>query len=90
MCFPQDVNLAIKDFTNRALKWNREVFGNIFHKKKRSLARLNGNQKSLSFRLCAALLDLERNLTCQYQNILRLEEDFWALKSRIQWSNLGD
>lgn len=80
LCFPHDVNLEIKDFMNRALKRNREVFGNIFHKKKHLLACLNGIQKSLSFRPCAALLDLERDLTCQYQNILILEEEFWALK----------
>jgi hypothetical protein len=88
--FPHDVNLAIKDFTIRASRLNREVFGNIFHKKRRLLARLNGIQKSLSFRPCVVLLDLEKDLTCQYQNILHLEEEFWALKSKLQWSTLGD
>uniref|UniRef100_A0A2N9FQ21 Reverse transcriptase domain-containing protein n=1 Tax=Fagus sylvatica TaxID=28930 RepID=A0A2N9FQ21_FAGSY len=89
-CFPHNVNLAIKDFSNRARLWNREVFGNIFHKKKRLLARLNGIQRSLSHRPCAALLDLEKDLSYKYQNILRLEEEFWALKSRLHWSTLGD
>ena len=33
---------------------------------------------------------MERSLTAQYQNILFMEEEFWALKSRLQWSFLGD
>ena len=88
--FPQNVPLAIHDFTNRVTTWNRQVFGNIFHRKRRLLARLNGIQKALSFRPCLALLELEKELTLQYQNILHLEEEFWSLKSWLQWTNLGD
>ncbi|GMY14460.1 hypothetical protein FCV25MIE_09699 [Fagus crenata] len=58
--FPQNVPLAIHDFTNRVTTWNRQVFGNIFHRKRRLLARLNGIQKALSFRPCLALLELEK------------------------------
>jgi exonuclease III len=88
--FPQNVPLAIHDFTNRVTIWNKQVFGNIFHRKKRLLARLNGIQKSLSIRPCPVLSNLETELTLQYQNILHLEEEYWSLKSRLQWTNLGD
>ena len=88
--FPQNVPLAIHDFTNRVTIWNKQVFGNIFHQKKRLLAHLNGIQKSLSIRPCPALSNLEKDLTLQYQNILHLEEEYWSLKSRLQWTNLGD
>ena len=81
--FPQNVPLAIRDFTTRVTIWNRQVFGNIFHRKKRLLACLNRIQKSMSFCPCSALLDLEKELTLQYQNILHLEEEFWSLKSRL-------
>lgn len=33
---------AIAKFTVKAKKWNKEVFGNIFAKKKRLMARLIG------------------------------------------------
>uniref|UniRef100_A0A2N9EFE1 Reverse transcriptase domain-containing protein n=1 Tax=Fagus sylvatica TaxID=28930 RepID=A0A2N9EFE1_FAGSY len=88
--FPQNVPLAIHDFTNRVTIWNKQVFGNIFHRKKRLLARLNGIQKSLSIRPCPALSNLETDLTLQHQNILHLEGEYWSLKSRLQWTNLGD
>ena len=39
---------AILDFVNRARKWNVDVFGNLFTKKKRLLARLHGTQKALA------------------------------------------
>jgi ribonuclease HI len=89
-CFPNDVILAIKDFTARVTTWNREVFGNIFFKKKRLLARPSGIQRSIALNPCSTLLDLEKSLTDQFQQILFLEEEFWALKSRLQWSNFGD
>lgn len=33
---------AISRFTDKAKVWNRDVFGNLFHRKKRVLARLRG------------------------------------------------
>jgi hypothetical protein len=33
---------------------------------------------------------LEKSLREQYLNILNLEEDFWALKSRVGWVVEGD
>ena len=70
--------------------WNREIFGNHFHKKLRLVARLTGIQKSLAFRPCIDLMDVESTLTSQYHNILLLKEEFWALKSRLHWATLGD
>ena len=48
--WPEGANLkvATTDFIRKAKKWNFEVFGNIFAKKKRVLARLNGTQKALA------------------------------------------
>ncbi len=33
---------------------------------------------------------MDADLSFQYQNLLHQEEDFWALKSRLQWANFGD
>ena len=38
---------AIAKFTERVMVWNKEVFGNIFQRKKQVLARLRGIQKAL-------------------------------------------
>ena len=39
---------ATANFTKKVRKWNYEVFGNLFARKKRVLARLNGVQKELA------------------------------------------
>ena len=33
---------------------------------------------------------LERSLRMEYVNILKLKENFWALKSRVSWVVKGD
>ena len=47
------------EFVNRAKKWNVDVFGNLFAKKKRLLARLHGAQKALANNPNEFLLELE-------------------------------
>ena len=58
-CFPNNVPLAIKDFSSKATLWNHHCFGNLFHHKKRLLARLNGLQKAISLHPTEALLRLD-------------------------------
>ena len=38
---------AISNFKTKAQRWNREVFGNVFLRKKKILARLLGAQRAL-------------------------------------------
>lgn len=71
-----DISRALLDFTKHVKVWNQ-----IFHKKKRLLARLNGIQKALCHGLNHSLQTLEKKLLYDYHNILHLEEEFWALKS---------
>ena len=47
------------EFVNRAKKGNVDVFGNLFAKKKRLLARLHGAQKALANNPNEFLLELE-------------------------------
>lgn len=81
---------AIMDFVGRARRWNTEVFGNVFAKKRRVLARLNGIQKALANKPNEFLLGLENQLILEYSFILLQEEEFWALKSRINTAAFGD
>ena len=51
---------AILNFVNRARKWNVNVLGNLFTKKKHLLARLHGTQKALANNPNEFLLELEQ------------------------------
>ena len=77
-------------FTALVSAWNKLVFGNIFQRKKRVLARMSGVQGALASNPSDSLSRLEKSLREQYLNILNLEEDFWALKSRVGWVVDGD
>jgi len=86
-----NINLhsAIRNFTDRAKQWNRSVFGNLFARKKKVLARLNGAQKALSNGPNNFLIQLERSLIEEYNSIMQ-QEEYWALKSRLNWVAYGD
>ena len=80
----------MEDFTHRVKSWNAKNFRNIFHRKKRLLAQFNDIQKSLYHNQSTFLECLEKDLETKYQHILWLKEEFWALKSRIEWMLLGN
>lgn len=82
--------LALNNFTVLVKQWNMNEFGNIFARKKRLLARINGTQKALSNGPNHFLIQLEKGLIAEYNLILRQEEEFWALKSRVNWAINGD
>ena len=81
---------AILDFVVRARRWNTEVVGNLFARKRRVLARLNGAQKALANHPNEFLLELENQLISEYSLILLQDEEFWVLKSRLNVANFGD
>ena len=68
----QQVNLAdaISVFVSKAKDWNREIFGNVFAKKERLMARLVGIQKAMANRSCTFLINLQNQLSDEYNNIL--------------------
>ena len=68
---------------DNAKQWNRSVFGNIFARKKRVLARINGAQKALSNGPSHFLIQLEKSLIDEYNLIMQQEEEYWALKSHL-------
>ena len=77
-------------FVDRVKKWNVEVFGNLFAKKRRVLARLKGTQKAIAENPNDFLLNLENKLLSKYSLILVQEEEYWALKSRLNAASFGD
>nr|XP_016455892.1 PREDICTED: uncharacterized protein LOC107779905 [Nicotiana tabacum] len=71
-------------------KWNRETFGNIFYQKRRIIARISRIHRSPNYQFSNYMLHIEINLTTELNLILKNEEDFWKLKSKINWLNEGD
>lgn len=75
---------VMASFKNNAQKWNSTCFGNIFANKRKIIARIEGLQKMNLIHKKTFHHNLETNLIFDYNNILRQEEDFWKLKSRVQ------
>lgn len=77
-------------FSKEAALWNRNHFGNIFHKKKRIMARLYGAQKAMANNPRPFLVNLESQLQKDIEVVLDQERDLWMLKSRMNWMIQGD
>ncbi|XP_028113017.1 uncharacterized protein LOC114311151 [Camellia sinensis] len=72
------------EFTRRVTEWNKEVFGNIFKRKRHLLARIEGIQKTLANNFSHNLHVLEQELLKQYNVTLLQEETLWFQKSRAK------
>lgn len=81
---------AVTSFPTKAKEWNKEHFGNLFLRKRRIGARLKGIQSALANRPNRFLINLERELRSDYAEVLRIEEEFWTMKSRMSWVIDGD
>lgn len=84
------VNTALNDFSIVVKKWNSNVFGNAFYKKKRLIAKIECVLKRLISGAALNLFNLERNLQKDLDEILKQEEIIWFQKSRQKWITLGD
>lgn len=74
---------ALPCFTANTSDWSKKKnFGDIFLKKK-ILAYLEGIQNFSNFPHSPFLRHIECNLRKDFNDILKLEEDYWKLRSRI-------
>lgn len=81
---------TITSFTNSISYWNSNTFKNIFKRKKRLLARILSVHKLLCSNNCDQLRILEKQLQDELLALFKSEEEFWFLKSKINWLSLGD
>ncbi|KAF3682670.1 hypothetical protein FXO37_02220 [Capsicum annuum] len=81
---------SISCFQTQVAIWNKEVFKNIFYKKRRILDRLGGIQKSPHYPTSIFLQHLESSLTQELNKLLHVEQEFWKVKSCIHWLNERD
>ena len=84
------LSFAIANFSKNAQKWNSEVFGNLFARKMRVLARLGGVQEAIANNPSESLLKLEKQLIKEHALIMLQEKEYWALKSRLNATSFGD
>ena len=73
---PLSLSNAIMFFTDRAKTWNKDHFGNIFHRKRRVSATLRGVQSALGNNLNKFLIDLEKSFLAELSTIANLEVEF--------------
>lgn len=86
----EDWNHAVQKFQRGVKEWNVSCFGNIFHRKHRLMARMEGVNKRLAVRNDGYLLKLLQKLWGKYNSVLTHEELFWRQKSRCDWIKFWD
>lgn len=80
----------VEKFTADVKIWNKEVFGDIFQRKKWVEARLRGIQSNIVEGPNEYLLNLESQHRKEYFEILQQEKELWSVKSRYNWLIQGD
>ncbi|PNX92520.1 ribonuclease H, partial [Trifolium pratense] len=73
-----------------SILFNKEVFGNIFKKKRKLENRLNGIQRVMERVDSTRLILLEQQLQKELDDVLYQEELLWFQKSREKWIKFGD
>jgi hypothetical protein len=80
---------CLQNIAEASTVFNKEVFGNIFARKKEVEARLRGIQRALENIDSANLIRLQKELLASYEDIMFQEETLWFQKSRENWIKLG-
>lgn len=70
----------LRVLAEKAESWNKECFGNIFHMKKKLLARLVGIQKVREMHATASLRRLETEIREELERVLTQEELLYTQK----------
>nr|BAE79385.1 unnamed protein product [Ipomoea batatas] len=80
----------IATVTQKSLLWNRNVFGNIFNRKRKIENRILGIQRAWNYNTSVRLQDLEKRLLSELNEVLVQEETLWFQKARTDWIRNGD
>ena len=81
---------AVSEFIQQVQHWNKNIFGNIFQRKKILLARIGGVQIALERRPLRILYRLETKLKKELEEVLMQEELLWLQRLRRDWILFGD
>lgn len=86
----RDLSKNIENFDKEAKLWDKNHFGNIFAKKKRIMAWLDGVQRAMAYNPFPPLIQLENQLLKELDMVKGQETELWALKARMNWLVLSD
>ncbi|XP_050386206.1 uncharacterized protein LOC126802601 [Argentina anserina] len=78
-----DLSRKISYLSAALSKWNKDVFGHLFHRKRHILARLGGIQKACDRFENHFLLKLEAELIKEYEGICEQENLYWRQNLEI-------
>lgn len=82
--------VQVPRFQEAVKKWNREVFGDIFSRKKALIRQLEHLDNQIVANPSHELESLKRIVWHEYEQVLRQEELLWFQKSRSKWLYFGD
>lgn len=71
-------------------RWNKEVFGNIFERKRKLIKRLEELDNQLATQSSPLLDDTKKAVWHEYEQVLAQEKLLWYQKSRSKWLYFGD
>lgn len=75
---------------DKSLIFNKEIFGNLFKRKRQLEARIKGVHIQLDSCASSDLIRMERQLQSRYNEVLAQEELLWYQKSRENWVKFGN
>ncbi|CAL1356637.1 unnamed protein product [Linum trigynum] len=86
----QALPCALQDLSSKLQVWNKEVFGNIFQKKKRLANKLHSLETLNERNPSTSSLEEEKKVREDLEDVLWQEEILWLQKSRANWTIHGD
>ncbi|KAL8143344.1 hypothetical protein V2J09_016376 [Rumex salicifolius] len=81
---------SLSKLTESLQTWNRRSFGNIFYRKRKLRARIEGARQKLCEVPSQRLLNIERRLCSELEEVLAQEQLLWFQKSRANFLIAGD
>lgn len=81
---------SLTRFSEKLNAWNKDTFGCIFERKKRTRRRLEGAVRALDQRPSLGLLKLEKKLKKEWVEALMQEEMLRMQKLHVDWLRHGD
>ncbi|KAA3453866.1 reverse transcriptase [Gossypium australe] len=88
--FKGNMSDSLHNFTDSVKNWNRDVYGFLGNRKRKLMRSLNNTQKLLEFSNATYLVNKEREIRDELENVLEHEDLLWRQKARCDWLQFGD
>lgn len=85
-----DSTSALVSLATDLENWNKDVFGNIFARKRKLERRIEGTRRQLALAISDHYIELEHKLCTELEEVLQQEQVLWFQKSRTDFLLNGD